>query len=374
MRSRRPRPHFHTGKRSVGFAFGTVLVGCAPLVLLAGCDRSEIHSYRVDREFEGSTASVGEIAEAQPSQAESPGVIWSVPAGWQEVETTSSMRIATFRAANGQEVAVTAFPGDVGGLLANVNRWRGQVGLDPTDEQGVIPHLTRLEGANVIIVDIPGEAVRLVGSIIQVGDGQTWFVKTIGESDMVEPLMEDLAAFSASFHIHDSHEGHDHASHAEETPAPDPAPESNADSVEDAASSDQHPSDWAQPAEWTVEEGASSILMAAYLSESGGRITLTSLMGEGGGVLGNINRWRDQLGLPVMASLDEMEMKDLGNGALLVDLVAPDQSGRMAAGIVPADGHTLFFKLTGSVDAVEAELDRFEAYIDAEGLGKAGTP
>jgi hypothetical protein len=29
------------------------------------------------------------------------------------------------------EVTVSAFPGDTGGLLANLNRWRGQIGLEP---------------------------------------------------------------------------------------------------------------------------------------------------------------------------------------------------------------------------------------------------
>ena len=29
------------------------------------------------------------------------------------------------------EIAVTVFPGNVGGLTANVNRWRGQIGLAP---------------------------------------------------------------------------------------------------------------------------------------------------------------------------------------------------------------------------------------------------
>ena len=360
---------------SGGFAFGAVLVGCAPLLFLAGCDRSEIHSYRVDREFDGSSAAAEGVAEAQPSQAESLGVTWSVPSGWQEVETTSSMRIATFRAANGQEIAVTAFPGDVGGLLANVNRWRGQVGLESIDEEGLGEDIVRLEGVDVIIVDVAGEDTRLVGSSINVGDGQTWFAKAMGPAEMVGEIKADLTAFSASFHIHDSHEGHDHG---EETSVPESAPELASESAsksgEDAASADPNPSGWLQPAEWTVEEGASSILMAAYLSQSGGRITLTSLTGEGGGMLGNINRWRGQLGLPAMASLDEMEMKDLGSGAVLVDIVAPDQSGRMAAGIVPAGGQTLFFKLTGSVDAVEAEFKRFEAYINAEGLGKAGAP
>jgi hypothetical protein len=35
------------------------------------------------------------------------------------------------------EVAISHFPGDVGGDLANVNRWRQQVALPPIDEAGL---------------------------------------------------------------------------------------------------------------------------------------------------------------------------------------------------------------------------------------------
>ena len=36
---------------------------------------------------------------------------------------------------NEADLSITAFPGDVGGELANVNRWRGQVGLEPLSEE-----------------------------------------------------------------------------------------------------------------------------------------------------------------------------------------------------------------------------------------------
>jgi len=348
-------------------ACGVVMGGLGQLAFLAGCDRAEIHSYRVDREFDGSSVPI--VEQKQPAQTESLGVIWKVPLSWTEVETTSSMRITTFRASNGQEIAITAFPGDVGGLIANVNRWRGQIGLDPVDEQGLNEDISHIEGVDVIIVDLAGETIRLIGSIINVGDGQTWFAKAMGPADVVEQVKADLIAFSASLHIHDQADDHDHDAdhdHGESLSTPEPASEP----VESAAST----SSWEVPAQWVAEENASTILMASYLSQSGARITLTSLSGDGGGPLGNINRWRGQLGLPPVESIDPQGVKDLGNGGVLVDLTAPDDSGRMAAGIVPVGGQTLFFKLTGSVAAVEAELQRFEAFINAQGLGKAGTP
>src|SRR5688572_31734231 len=97
------------------------------------------------------------VAQAEPARAEAPpsapatspsapssapaageaGGPWKVPAGWRQDARQRPMRFATFLIGEGDaavEVAVSQFPGDVGGLLANVNRWRGQVGLAPVTE------------------------------------------------------------------------------------------------------------------------------------------------------------------------------------------------------------------------------------------------
>ena len=46
----------------------------------------------------------------------------------------------------------------------------------------------------------------------------------------------------------------------------------------------------------------------------------------------------------------------------------------MAAGILPIGDQTLFFKLTGPVESIEEEFERFKVFIDAFRAGKAGTP
>ena len=335
-------------------------MGCIPVLILSGCERQEIHSYRVAREFNGSTPSAPQPASSTPV---SPQVSWAPPSSWQEAETTSSMRIATYRASNGLEIAVTAFPGDVGGLLANVNRWRGQVGLDPIDEGALNESVVQLEGIQVQIVDIKGVDKRLVGSIMDVGDGQTWFAKVMGDSDAVELIKAELVTFSTTFHIHRHDDDHS-------------SPPSNAapSALNTTEPELPEPSSWEQPSQWQVEENASSILLAAFNAQSGARITLTSLIGDGGGMLGNINRWRGQLGLEIMTSMADLPVRDLGDGAVFVDLQSVDTPARMAAGIVPVGGQTLFFKLTGTSEQVESELARFEHYVNIEGLRKGGQP
>ena len=48
------------------------------------------------------------------------------------------MRVGSFMIGNDQDnsvdISITSSPGDVGGLLANVNRWIGQIDLPPIND------------------------------------------------------------------------------------------------------------------------------------------------------------------------------------------------------------------------------------------------
>ena len=120
------------------------------------------------------------------------------------------MRKATYTiAGDGAEadLSITAFPGDVGGELANVNRWRGQVGLgDLTAAQlaGATQHFDA-NGLHLTVVDYPGQgaaaAQRLLGAIVPVGS-ETWFFKLLGPAALVgrerEAFMEFLKSIRKS--------------------------------------------------------------------------------------------------------------------------------------------------------------------------------
>ncbi len=75
------------------------------------------------------------------SPARPSGLRWTAPAGWKEL-AGSGMRVASFelpKTAGKAEVTVVALPGDVGGELANVNRWRGQLALPPIEQEDLPP-------------------------------------------------------------------------------------------------------------------------------------------------------------------------------------------------------------------------------------------
>lgn len=118
---------------------------------------------------------------------------WSAPAGWQ-AKPASMMRKATYAISGGggvtADLAITAFPGDVGGDVANVNRWRGQVGLPEVSDATALGAIERLEanGLKIGLVDVVDRSAsnptHLIGAIVPF-EGATWFFKLLGPDSVV---------------------------------------------------------------------------------------------------------------------------------------------------------------------------------------------
>ena len=92
---------------------------------------------------------------------------------------------------HGASVTVSAFPGDVGGAAANVNRWRGQTGLSPVSEEEALASLTTIEmgdGEGQMVElrsDAGDEAMVMLGVIVPRGN-RTWFYKMVGHGHTVD--------------------------------------------------------------------------------------------------------------------------------------------------------------------------------------------
>lgn len=170
-------------------------VAAAPLLALAGCRDESITRTRVPKEAPAA-ASTGTgapaMAGALPLPASRPrGLAWRLPPGWKEV-AGNGIRLATFVPPGGlkTEATVVALPGDSGGELANVNRWRGQIGLPATDEAGVaaarVELATPAGPAKVYDFTSGGETrSRLIAAALDV-EGTTWFFKLMGDADATE--------------------------------------------------------------------------------------------------------------------------------------------------------------------------------------------
>lgn len=121
------------------------------------------------------------------------GATWQAPASWQNVPATT-MLLAKYslgsEAAKG-EVTISKFPGDVGGVLANVNRWRGQIQLPALSEAELANAVTVVDvlGGRATLVDMTNDKAasgnqRLIAAIVS-RDGQSWFYKMMGDAGTV---------------------------------------------------------------------------------------------------------------------------------------------------------------------------------------------
>jgi hypothetical protein len=209
-----------------------VVTVLAPLLLLiAGCHRDEVKVYRVVKDQDQAQPQTApalptdspnpalppghpDISSAPgaslPPTAEStrPQLTWKTPDGWTEV-APGEMRVASFKiqGQNGKlaDVSVVPLPGMPGTDDANVNRWRGQVGLLSVspDELKKSGETVEAAGQPAQLYDLAGqnpgngEAARILG-VIQHRADAVWFFKMTGDADLVEQQKPAFVAFLKS--------------------------------------------------------------------------------------------------------------------------------------------------------------------------------
>ena len=191
------------------------LTAGALLLALAGCGRDDVSHYRVPKQA-GSPAGETAPGAGMPGMAGSvpppPDVSttgelqWALPKGWTD-SRAGGMRYATLKptAAGKIDVSVTVFPGPAGGEIANVNRWRNQIGLPPVDEAALARDRKALKSpaGSVAIFDYTSDGqtkTRLVAAILFAG-GNSWFVKMVGDAGPVAASRADFIRLLESLRL-----------------------------------------------------------------------------------------------------------------------------------------------------------------------------
>jgi hypothetical protein len=192
----------------------------AALCLLAtGCRDREVTTYRVPKEKEtpppaavaapsgalppdhppvgGAGAASAPSAQAAMANTAVPtaggsNLTWTAPATWT-AKPSSAMRKGSYalkRDGAEADLSITAFPGDTGGLHANLNRWRGQVGLSPASAADLDAALVHVDGQGLhfdvieLVGTANGAASRMLGAVTSFG-GNSWFFKLLGPDALV---------------------------------------------------------------------------------------------------------------------------------------------------------------------------------------------
>ena len=372
----------------------------ATFVLMAtGCGRDSVKVYQADASDTTATPPPAAAPSAMPTtmpdglavpdNSGQPKLKYTLPAGWKEKSLTQ-MRVASFEISdNGKAVDVSVIPLGAmsGGDAANINRWRGQVGLPPLNEDALAKLAEKVEVVSqpADLYDLAGtspgsgDPERIIGTILH-SDTATWYFKMSGDADLAEKQKNNFVAFlkSVTFdklaapstmdlsQLPPSHP----AIPGMETGSQNTLVSNPNTTVIDGSSKPT----WAVPADW--QEGPlAQFLVAKFIVGSGdttAAVNVSSLAGDGGGLLPNINRWRGQLGQPPLTEDDVAKLPTLdaaGVKATLVDFSGTDarsgKAARLLGAIVPFGGQTWFYKLMGDPDIVAQQKDAFIKFVQS---------
>ena len=191
---------------------------------LTGCDRAKPSSYKIPKEdrsvaMPGQAAApkkqspaAGEGMQVLPGMQEAANqageVAYTVPEEWEEL-APSGIRKANLKVTdnNGSaELTVLTFPGDVGGRLANINRWRGQIGLDAVTEAELskFTESYSISKHGGTYVRLEGSEQSILGALLPF-HGNTWFFKLQGNTETVLANEASMKAFLDSVKLEDNH-------------------------------------------------------------------------------------------------------------------------------------------------------------------------
>jgi hypothetical protein len=394
-----------------------VSVLLTPLLLFAvGCHREQVQVYQVsqDRDQPGlqtpttpsnsmaSNLPPGHPNVSAPDNSSMPGGIvspdasaapltWTTPVGWSQIPP-SEMRVASFKIAdaNGKQadVSIVPLPGMAGGDFANVNRWRGQVGLQPAPDDVLQNSAENVEagGQPAALYDLAGanapngETNRIV-AVIQHRDGTTWFFKMTGDANLVEQQKPAFIDFlktvsfgsgqaQAQLPSGQPNIGNMGADSLQTMPPGHPAiGDMNAPAATGPVSQAGQPN-WQVPTDWQEVNGGLFLVAKFKLGGNGGAtaaVNVSAAPGDGGGLAPNVNRWRGQLGLQPEDEISTVTFAVSGGQAQLVDFTGTSaqtsQPAEIIGIVVTQPDRTWFYKLMGDPKVVAAQKDAFTTFV-----------
>ncbi len=329
-----------------------------------GCSRDEIRSYPAPKDPPPLTrlpASHPPMGSEAPSGEE--GVKWTLPAGWEE-RPGSGMRYATLLPDPSDEkfeLRVTPLALTAGDPLANVNRWRDQIALEPISagELGSVMRSIEVDGRTAQLVNLVGPATadqpsRQILAAILPGDRHAWFFMLLAPADRVGGHVDQFEQFMGSVQLV--------GGGAQQTAA---TAESRTRAGEELA--------WETPEGWKEGPPSSQFRVVEFkVAGNGGtaEVAVTRFPGNVGGILPNINRWRGQIGLEPISDMDRQRIDPLevdGIPAGLIDITSPSADAgepeRMLVVLVEREGMTWFIKMTGPESLLETEKAKFTAFV-----------
>lgn len=174
------------------------------IFVLSSCQKQDITSIWVNKE----SAPVGhqQGTPPHPRSAQSAStqndVLWTKPTSWVEAPA-SNMRVASFsfKGKNGTsaDISVVRLAGDGGGLLANINRWRGQLQMEPTTLSEMEKSLDQLnvDGHPMLVTHLKNKGSAMLAGIYTL-ETESWYVKMTGDEKTLNEARPSFYEFIRS--------------------------------------------------------------------------------------------------------------------------------------------------------------------------------
>ncbi len=295
---------------------------------------------------------------------------YTVPDGWEELPVAQFRDINLRLPGTRAEIVLTFLQSDGGGLVANVDRWRGQVQMPPMTQEEIAALETRtVFNQPATYVELFGPYRGMMGGGVEEGaifgaifskQGGTLFAKMTGEKAVLEAQRGGFHVFLDSLGVNPDY-------------PTEPSPHGGA-SASGAAGAKQLPPSpltWAGPEGWTEVPRTNQFREVTFVRDGLEMYVSTAT----GGAFQNIKRWAGQLGLPAPdeASLGELErVPMMGVSAYIFDEVGTlkgmrDKVGkpgsRMLAALAEKGSLIVTVKMTGPDAQVAAARPAFLALV-----------
>lgn len=200
---------FHPAKTSVILASWLAMAGAM------SCDGGgDVTHFRVPKRTAPApghvtSASMAGEVPAPPSPGKGGALRWTLPKGWGE-SMGGQMRFATLAppVPGKVDASVVVLSGEAGGELANVNRWRSQIGLPPIDGAALASArrtvTTKAGPVSVYDFSSGGDGGSRVVAGLVLAQGDAWFVKLSGDAAPVAAARDDFMKIIGSLRFDES--------------------------------------------------------------------------------------------------------------------------------------------------------------------------
>lgn len=271
-------------------------------------------------------------------------ISWKLNDGWSEEKGSGFRHATVFTSEPKVEISISKLPVSGADLLANVNRWRGQLQLPAwsEDELKETVHYQKLRGKDAFFVNIYNP--KLDPDSEDYGQAKEEKDEDCASCASCEKKEAEKAKKAEAEKKAYSKENTEHKGHAHFTSL---APAENWEALE-----------------------ASGMRKAAFNIKSGdetGLMTVIQLSEIAGDKLNNVNRWLGQIGeanidAEALAKLEETVQID-GSDAAYYKLIGKEKS--ILAVILKTNKQVWFFKVFASTKLIEAEENNFKFYLNS---------